>query len=445
MTQQKSGGLENFWSLFKRLIKGAWTHIAPFHVDRYAALWTEKLSQVVKRSLKVILSHRIQLDPTFKQRRYFAMACGTARMVWNLALAEWNRQYEAGEKPNWAKLKREFNATKYERFPWMKQIHRDAHSQPFANLDNAFKWFFKKIAKHPQFKKKGSSKDSFFVANDKLRIDGQCVVLPKIGRVRLAESLRFVGKIMSATVSRTADRWFISIQVDVSEHRKQRSGNIIVGVDLGVKTAATLSTGEKVTSPKPLKFSLKKLARIQRKFSRQKKGSKNRGKTKLKISRLHAKIANIRKDFLHKLTTRLSRENQTIVIEDLNVQGMMANRKLSCAISDIGFYEFRRQLEYKSEIYETKIVIADRWYPSSKTCSKCGWIDKKLKLFNRTFHCDSCGNKLDRDVNAAMNLRTLGLSGIACGSEGSDSSRKASVKPCRVEAGTKSCPFVGTN
>lgn len=336
-------------------------------------------------------------------------------MVWNIALAEWNRQHESGEKPNWAKLKREFNSTKYDRFPWLKQIHRDAHSQPFSNLAKAFRLFFNKSARHPQFKKKGRSKDGFFVANDKFRLDGHYVVLPKIGYVRLTESLRYSGKIMSATVSRMADRWFISIQIDIGDHNRKRTGNDIVGVDIGIKTAATLSTGEQISSPKPLKSRLKKLARAQRKFSRQQKGSKNREKTKLKISRLHANIANIRKDFLHKLTTRFSRENQTIVIEDLNVRGMMANRKLACAISDIGFYEFRRQLEYKSEIYGTNIVIADRWYPSSKTCSECGWIDKSLKLSDRTFHCDSCGNKRDRDINAALNLRTLGLSGIACG------------------------------
>lgn len=279
----------------------------------------------------MILSHRIQLDPTVAQRAYFAQACGTARFVWNIALAEWNRQYENGEKPSGLKLSREFNAKKYDEFPWLINIHRDAHSRPFLTLDKAFKKFFKGLANRPVFKKKGKARDSFAVSNDRLRIDGESVILPKIGRVRLTESLRLTGKIMSATISRTADRWHISIQVDIGEHSIARIGDDTYGVDLGVKVMATLSNGNSYQSPKPLKAKLNKLARIQRKMSRQKKGSKNRQKTKMKLSRMHAKIANIRKDFLHKLTTKLSRENQTIVIEDLNVKGMMKNRRLSRA------------------------------------------------------------------------------------------------------------------
>jgi len=365
------------------------------------------------------------------------MACGTSRFVWNLALEEWNRIHNSGGTPHWMELKKQFNATKYERFPWLKQIHRDAHSQPFSNLGKAFSSFFKGSSKYPQFKKRLRSRDSFSVANDKFRFEDGYVVLPKIGRVKMTEQLRFTGKIVAGAVSRTADRWFISIQVDVGDYAKARTGNDSVGVDLGVKVAATMSSGEQIQSPKPLKAKLKRLARVQRKMSRQQKGSKNREKTKVKLASMYAMIANVRMDFLHKLTTKLSRENQTIVIEDLNVKGMMANRKLSCAISDVGFGEFRRQLEYKSVIFGTQVIVADRWFPSSKTCSKCGWIDKTQTLNDRVFNCDSCGQTMDRDVNAAVNLRTLGLSGIACGSVGSGSRRKTSVKPCRDEAGTK--------
>ena len=234
----------------------------------------------------MILAHRIQLDPTFKQRKYFAMASGTTRLVWNIALAEWNRLYEAGEKPNGMQLKREFNATKYERFPWLKSIHRDAHSQPFANLDKAFKSFFKHTSKRPAFKKKGKSRDSFAVANDKFRIEEFSVVLPKIGRVRLTEPFRFVGKIMSATVSREAGCWFISINVDVGDYAKPRTGDAVVGVDLGIKVVATLSSGEQIQSPKPLKANLAHLKQTQRKLSRQQKGSKNRHKTKIKLAKM---------------------------------------------------------------------------------------------------------------------------------------------------------------
>ena len=163
----------------------------------------------------MILSHRIQLDPTVAQARYFARAAGTARFVWNQALAEWNRLYAAGEKPKAATLKVAFNATKYQRWPWMKGIHRDAHSQPFTNLQRAFSAFFKKTAKHPTFKKRGKARDSFYVANDKMSVDGFSVRLPVIGGVRLTEALRYAGKVMSATVSRECDRWFIAIAVDV--------------------------------------------------------------------------------------------------------------------------------------------------------------------------------------------------------------------------------------
>ena len=214
--------------------------------------------------------------------------------------------------------------------------------------------------------------------------------------------------------------------------------------DLGLKTAVTLSTGEQIHSPRPLKAQKARLRRAQRKVSRRVKGSKNRAKATKAVARIHAKIANIRNDWLHKATTRLVRENQTVVVEDLAVQNMQKNRRLSPSICDMGWFEFRRQLSYKSGIYRTNIVVADRWYPSSKTCSSCGWIDKSLTMKDRTYECDSCGLSLDRDVNAAINLRTLGLSGIACGSFDNPNGRNSSGAE-RVEAGTKPCPLVGTH
>jgi len=383
----------------------------------------------------VFLSHRIELDVTHKQREYFVQACGTARLVWNLALAEWNRQYAAGEKPDGSSLSKEFNQTKYQRFPWLKNIHRDAHSRPFTNLQKAFVAFFKGVAKRPTFKKKGKSRDSFYVANDKLRMDGNSVILTKIGRVRATESLRLDGKIMGAVVSRTADRWFISIQVDVGDYARPRTGDAVAGVDLGVKVAATLSTGEQLQGPKPLKMVLKRLARMNRELSRRKTGSKNRHKTKMKLAKLHARVSRIRKDWLNKLTTRLCRENQAVAIESLHVAGMVKNRRLARAISDIGFGEFSRQMHYKSQIYGCQLIVADRWFPSSKTCSCCGSIKADLSLKDRVYQCDACGLRIDRDVNAAMNLRTLGLRGIACGSFENPSESNFSGAD-RVEAGT---------
>ena len=271
----------------------------------------------------------------------------------------------------------------------------------------------------------------------------------------MREEVRFYGKIMSATVSRVADKWFVSIQVDVpfeflNVARENQTESIIgttgttytcehngsthkivkaVGIDLGIKTMATLSYDnkiEKIDAPKPLKRLLSKLKRLQRKLSRQgqkysmedyvdanggvrkiRKYSNNYIKTKTKLARLHAKIHNIRQDFLHKLTTRLVKEFDVICIEDLNVKGMMANHKLARAIMDLGLYEFRRQLLYKAQMWNRMVVIADRWYPSSKTCSNCGEKIKELDLSVRDWECEHCHTKHDRDANAATNLRNI--------------------------------------
>lgn len=366
----------------------------------------------------MILAHKIRLCPTPEQEEYFRKACGTARFTWNWALAEWDRQYKAGEKPTGQKLCKQFNAIKYKEFPWLKEVARDPHARPFINLNTAFRRFFKKLGRRPKFKKKGG-RDSFYVANDLFWVRGKTVRLPRIGLVKTRQELRFDGKIMGATVSREADKWFISIQVDLGDYKKPRTGDGEVGVDLGIKAAATLSTGEQFFAPKPLAKSLKKLRRFQRSFSRMTKGSNRRNKQRTRIARLYAKIRNIRQDFLHKLTTKLCRENQAVVAEDLHVKGMVRNRRLARAISDIGFGEFLRQMEYKSPIYGAEFILADRFYPSSKTCSSCGKIKDDLKLCERTYRCE-CGLEIDRDLNAALNLRTLGARGTdASGHDGS--------------------------
>lgn len=357
----------------------------------------------------MILSHRIRLVPTPRQEDYFLRACGTARFVWNEALARWKVAYEAGEKPNGRKLKLEFNRVKYARWPWMKGIHRDAHARPFDDLQTAFQHFFRRIEAgqkpgHPIFKKRGKAKDSFYVANDQFRLDGRRVRLPKLGWVKLRESLRFDGKVLAAAVSRTADQWYISIKVDVGERHKSRTATASVGVDLGVSTSAVLSTGEVIQGPKALQSNLKQLRRLSRRFSRKEKGSRGRHKSAMKLARLHARIANIRSDWTHKLSTRLVRENQAVGIEDLRVSCMIRNRRLSQHIADEGWGQLRRQLEYKAPVYGTEVVVHDRWFPSSKTCSRCGVVKMFLQLSERTFCCDACGLVLGRDLNAARNL-----------------------------------------
>jgi len=199
------------------------------------------------------LAHKIALDPTTEQAVYFRQAVGTARLVWNVALTEWNHQYAAGGKPNGTKLKKWFNGIKYQQAPWLKNIHRDAHARPFHDLQQAFVNWWEGNADRPVFKKKKDGQGSFYVANDKIRCEGTSVTLPKIGRVKMREALRFAGKICGATVSQEADRWFIAIQVEVEDARRERTGNGVVGVDLGLTTLATLSTKEKVAGPKALK------------------------------------------------------------------------------------------------------------------------------------------------------------------------------------------------
>jgi len=381
------------------------------------------------------LTHKIALKATSEQMAYFKRAAGTSRFVWNWALAKWNEEYSAGKRPNAMALKKEFNAIKYTAYPWLREMHRDSHAQPFAYLAKAWGRFFNEIKSGkpghcPRFKKKNRSRDSFYVANDKFRLDENRIRLPKIGFVTMTEKLRFNGKLLGATVSRQADKWFVAIQVEVPDEqfKKRRTRHGITGVDLGVKAAATFSTGKCISSPKPLKTALRRLqirgrsvsrkteaAKLAAGFARKEKLPKgtrltlsnNHSKSSLRLARLHVRIVNLRADFTHKLTTRLCRENQTVVIEDLNVAGMLKNEKLARAISDVGFGAIRRQLEYKSMRYGNRLIVAGRWYPSSKLCSVCHWKNDLLKLKDRSWQCESCGTFHDRDVNAAINLERL--------------------------------------
>jgi len=352
------------------------------------------------------LSHKICLEPNYKQEQYFKQACGIARFTWNWALEEWNRQYKSGLKPKAFELKKSFNAIKKSEFPWMYNVTKYASQQPFIHLQTAFNRFFQGSSRYPQFKKKGHH-DSFYIGNDHIKLDGKMIKLPKLGWVKMREALRFSGKLISATVSRVAKRWFVSLNVELFQSPKSCDSQVGVGVDLGIKALATISNGETYEAPKPLKPFLKKLKRMQGSLSRRVKGSHNRHKLRLKIASIHAKITNIRKDSLHKLTTHLTDNFAGIVIEDLNVKGMLSNHKLSRAIADIGFYEFRRQLEYKSQFKGNYLLIADRWFPSSKKCSNCGHKKEEIKLSERVYHCSACGHEQDRDLNAAINLKKL--------------------------------------
>jgi putative transposase len=366
----------------------------------------------------MIRSHKIRLDPTAAQAVYFARACGTARFAYNWALAEWKRQYEADGKPTEAALRKQLNAIKAAEFPWMAEVTKCAPQVAIKNVGIAFQRFFKNAKAgrkpgYPRFKRKGI-RDSFRADNGPtnstshaVQVAGKTVKLPRCGVVRMRESLRFSGRVLSATVSRMADGWYVALAVETEDGLAAKQNGGAVGVDLGVKKLATLCDGNSVPALEPHRAEHKRLVRLSRSLARKQKGSANRNKAKAKLARLHLRIANVRKDALHKLTTKLATNYSTIGVEDLNVAGMLRNGSLARSIADAGFGEFRRQLEYKAAMTGAQVIVIDRWFPSSKTCSGCGTIHE-ITLRDRVMDC-SCGLKMDRDFNAAINIRRQAL------------------------------------
>jgi putative transposase len=364
--------------------------------------------------------HKIRMKTTAAQEQYFVRCCGVARFTYNWALAEWKRQYEAGEKPNAFALAKQFNAIKREHFPWAAEVSSLAAATGFRNLDRAFKSFFAKRAKHPKFKSKAFSKPAFYAGRQiDFRAEGERIRLPIIGWVDLAEALRFPGQTYTVSVSKEADGWYASVMVETEQtlHREQDLG--AVGVDLGIANFAVLSTGEKLPALKPNRAVEARMLRLSRSLSRKVKGGKNRAKARTKLARLHQRVARARNDAHHKLSTRLAQNFSTVVVEGLNVKGMMRNRYLSRSIADAGWAEFRRQLTYKLEMTGGHLIVADRWFPSSKTCSDCGVVAQSMPLNVREWDCPDCGAHHDRDINAAINLRQLaaGPAVTACGPE----------------------------
>ena len=386
----------------------------------------------------MILAHSIRLDPNNLQATYFSKAAGTARFAYNWALSEWQKQYDDWKedhhlpKPTQGALRRQLNTVKREHFPWMLEGTKNAPQMAIMQLGRAFGNFIAGRTRRPRFRRKGVH-DRFTLTNDQFILEGLRIRIPNLGWVRMREPLRFSGKILSATVSREADHWQVSIAVetDAPVLLPNAENQGVVGVDLGVSALATLSTGECIIGPKAHTAQLARLRRLSRSLSLKQKGSRNRAKARRKLARLHARIGNIRRDALHKLTTDLTRRFRVIGIEDLNVGGMMKNRHLSRAIADMGFHEFKRQMTYKAAMRGGTVVVADRWFPSSKTCSNCGSVIKDMALSIRLWTCPACGAQHDRDVNAAINLRNMAVSSTvsACGEEGAGFGCRIGVKP----------------
>jgi len=374
--------------------------------------------------MKINRAYKTELNPNNQQRGAFMQHSGAARFVYNWALADRIERYEAGNPTNLYEQKRRFNALKNEQFPWICQTAYCTTEQAFRNLDTAYQNFFRRVkkgAEKPGFPRFRSRKQGIgsFTMRGSIHIECNRIKLPsardglQIGWVRLKERgyLPTNGvKVLSVNISEKAGRWFASVQAEVDIPDPEAGTGEPVGVDFGIKVLAFCSDGMEFERIKPLvKTTERKLKRLQREFARRKRGSKNREKTKRKIARCHAKIANIRKHALHNVSYHVTAKTKpsTVVVEDLNVAGMLKNHCLAKAISDASFGELRRQIEYKGQWYGVDIVTAGRFYPSSKTCSGCGSVKPLLKLSDRTFVCEKCGMVIDRDLNAARNLASL--------------------------------------
>lgn len=384
----------------------------------------------------MLLAHKIALDPNAMQRLYFARAAGTARFAWNWALRAWQDQYAAGGKPTEVSLRRELNEIKREQFPWMYDVSKCVVQEAIIDLGTAFRAFFEKRGRYPRFKRR-DDRASFCAANEAgtFRVDGRRIKLPIIGWVRMREEVRFSGQLKRATVSCEAGRWCVALTIETDDVKPVQHVGDVIGIDLGVSALATLSTCEIVIGPKSHTAALKRLRRANKALAAKRRGSANFRKQKARLTRLNRRIAAIRRDATHKLTTMLTKTYKRIGIEDLNVRGMVRNRHLARSISDAGFHEFRRQLTYKAHMYGATVIVADRFYPSSKTCSCCGVVKSTLALSQRMFTCDDCGFEESRDVNAALNLARLAASSAvsACGEERSGPVRKNRVKRASVK------------
>lgn len=382
-------------------------------------------------------AYKFRFSPTDEQRSILAQTFGCVRSVYNWGLHTRSAAYkERGEKLNYNALAALLPDLKKEH-PWLSEVSSVPLQQSLRHLDTAFKNFFEGRAKYPHFKKKQNAQAATYAANA-FKWNGTTLTLAKMQEpldITFHRDLPKGCKPSSVTISKDcANRYFVSILVE-DEIKPLPVINKMVGIDLGIKSMVALSTGESIDNPKYSTKSEKALAKAQRRHARKKKGSKNRAKARLKVARVHARINDQRRDYQHQLSTRIVRENQVICVESLAVKNMLKNHCLAKAISDVGWGEFVRQLDYKSQWYGRTLVKIDRFFPSSKMCHNCKHVLDSLPLDIREWVCPVCGVVHDRDTNAAQNVLTEGLSVSACG---------GSVRPARtrvrqatpVEAGT---------
>jgi len=359
---------------------------------------------------EMIKSHKIKLSPTKTQEDLLIKSCGVARFAYNWALNKWQNDYKIGVKQSAYSLVKYLNSIKKADFPWMKDVCKSSPQHAIHNLETAFIRMWKTKNGHPKFKNKGR-KDSFVSVESSLSFKQKDykIWLPRIGWIKCSENLRFDGKVNNVVVKRVADMWFAAINIEVPDSiptLKQTMGDnqAIIGVDFGIKTMMVLSDGTVYENPKALRKNMKALKRLQRGLSRKVKGSNNRKKQQMKVARKHYRISNIRKNAIHQATTEIVKKYDKIVIETLKPLNMVKNHKLAQAVNDVSFGEIARQLAYKCFWSGKELVKADQWFASSKICNECGNKKEKLSLSERTYKCENCGLKIDRDLNAAKNL-----------------------------------------
>jgi putative transposase len=374
-------------------------------------------------------TYKFRIYPNETQQAKLAQHFGCQRFVYNYFLNKRNERYARNETSTYNKDAGNLTNLKLE-YEWLKKPNSQSLQKTLRNLDTAFNRFFIKKSKFPKFKSR-RGKQSICIPQNTI-IENKKLYIPKFKEgIEIKQHRPIEGTIVNSTISKKpCGHYYVCITVE-RKIKKYKQNKTAIGIDLGIKDLATLSSGKRYKNIRTYRTLEKSLARLQRQHSKKVKGSSNREKARVKVARLHERIGNIRSNHLHQITHKIVSENQTIILEDLNVRGMMKNRRLAKSVADVSFYEFARQIQYKSEWHGRTVIFVDRWYPSSKTCNECSFVNQGLTLEDREWDCPRCGSHLDRDFNAAKNikregLKTVGITELACGEDVRPSTRRRS-------------------
>jgi len=395
------------------------------------------------KTMLVYKGHRIQLLPNNKQKTTFKQWASTARWAYNYGLAKKIEAYEeTGKYLGAYSLTKEIVQLKKTReYAWLNDVSKSVPRMALMQLEEAYANFFRRCKSSdkkkgfPKFKSKEQSKIAFHLEPDQVCVKGERIRLPKMGWVRMTRPLRFGGRLVSSVVvSERTGKWYVSLTVE-TEHCLTDNQGGEVGIDMGIKTLATLSDGTAYENPKALVRYQKLLVRAQRQLARKQKGSQRWKKARLRVQKIHKQITDIRSDAIHKATTDIVEKHSFVAMEDLNVHGMIKNHRLAGAVSDAAFGEFKRQMRYKLDWNDGTLVLIDRWFPSSKTCSACGCINDSLTLIDREWTCSDCGTHHDRDKNAARNILSKGLQTADGSADTARGGLEVTSSPKKREAG----------